>query len=38
MRGDVKTLVEGAVAGALRDGNGEVIRLYVAPCAARSWR
>ncbi|MFF0165549.1 hypothetical protein [Streptomyces prasinus] len=31
----METLVEGAVAGALRDGNDEVIRLYVAACAER---
>ncbi|MFD9411280.1 hypothetical protein ACFWBN_30245 [Streptomyces sp. NPDC059989] len=29
------TLVEGAVAQALRDGGGEVVRLYVAACAER---
>ncbi|MFE7332947.1 hypothetical protein ACFU8W_50785 [Streptomyces sp. NPDC057565] len=31
----METLVEGAVAEALRDGNGEAIRLYVAACAER---
>jgi hypothetical protein len=31
----MQTLVEGAVAEALRDSGGEVIRLYVAACAER---
>ncbi|MFE6828358.1 hypothetical protein [Streptomyces sp. NPDC057690] len=31
----METLVEGAVVEALRDGNGEATRLYVAACAER---
>ncbi|MFD7534629.1 hypothetical protein [Streptomyces sp. NPDC059819] len=31
----MQTLVEGAVAEALHDGGGEVVRLYVAACAER---
>lgn len=34
-RGDVQSLVEGAVVQALRDGGGEAVRLYVAACAER---
>lgn len=35
MRVDVGTLVEEAVAGGLRDGHDEMVRLYVAACAER---
>ncbi|MFJ1961861.1 hypothetical protein [Streptomyces massasporeus] len=31
----METLVDGAVAEVLRDGHGEVVRLYVAACAER---
>ncbi|MFD8914724.1 hypothetical protein [Streptomyces sp. NPDC059575] len=31
----METLVKGAVAAALRDGNGELVRLYVAACVER---